>query len=554
MPEPYDYSSAFAGLQAPGDSFLSGIKNGYAITDMQTQRAQQARDLAIQQQKRAVIQTLANNPNASADDYAKAAILVPELHAQFKQAWDTKSAAQAQNDLRRMTEWSAAIQSGQPKIASDGMRSQADAIENTAGGPTPESKALRAKADQVDANPNSANFILKSMIAANPNGKAAIDGIVALGGEQRAQDLAPAAVRKANADAGTAESDHEIKNLGIVAQTAGSLAKPGVKPEQAITMFKSLEARGVIPKGGAQGYIDGMPTDAKDLPDYLKQVQTQGVTAGDQMKYTTPDANAQLSADTQVKTTGMNNRTQLAVQDRIDSREENKGGNVDQKQVENVAQLIATGRMAPLGAMAMRTPYGQAVMSRVAEINPEYRAQDFGTSSKAEKDFATGKNGNAVRSFNVGLSHLDTLGQLADAMGNGDTPAINRLGNYFATQTGKEAPVKFEAAKKVVTDEIVKAIVGAGGTGHDREEAAKTVSAANSPAQLRGVINTYKELMVGQLAGLDQQYRTTTGRDDFHKYLSPQAVALYGKHSGAPATPPASSASSLPAGWTVKVH
>lgn len=216
---------------------------------------------------------------------------------------------------------------------------------------------------------------------------------------------------------------------------------------------------------------------------------------------------------------------------------------LDPKQVENVSDMIASGRMAPLGAMAMRTPFGQAVMSRVAEKNSTYRAQDFGTSSKAEKDFATGKQGNAVRSFNVSLSHLDTLGQLADALNNGDTQVINKLGNSYAQQTGAVAPNNFEAAKKVVTDEVVKAIVGAGGTGHDREEAAKTISSASSPAQLKGVIKTYKDLMVGQLGGLEQQYRITTGRDDFGRYLSPQAQGMLhptGQQSnGAGATAPA---------------
>ena len=60
--------------------------------------------------------------------------------------------------------------------------------------------------------------------------------------------------------------------------------------------------------------------------------------------------------------------------------------------------------------------------------------------------------------------------------------------------------------------------------------------------------------MVGQLSGLDQQYRATTGRNDFHKYLSPQAITLYGKHGGiAPQAAPAA-APAIPAGWTVRQH
>lgn len=149
--------------------------------------------------------------------------------------------------------------------------------------------------------------------------------------------------------------------------------------------------------------------------------------------------------------------------------------------------------------------------------------QDVGAASKAVKDFDTGKQGNNVRSFNTSLRHLDTLSNLSDALNNGDAKLINKIGNLWNTQTGEAAPVNFEAAKKIVADEIVKAIVGSGGGVADREEAAHTIDAANSPAQLKGVIGTYKELMAGQLKGLKQQYETSTGRKDFHKYLSEEA-------------------------------
>lgn len=191
--------------------------------------------------------------------------------------------------------------------------------------------------------------------------------------------------------------------------------------------------------------------------------------------------------------------------------------------VETAAQAIANGQLPALSGFAMKTPYGQQTMARVMQINPNYNAADFGSQSNALKQFTSGKLGNSVRSFNVSISHLDTLSNLADALDNGNTQLINRVGNEWATQTGQAAPTDFNAAKKIVGDEIVKAIVGAGGGVSDREEAAKTINAANSPAQLRGVINTYKELMRGQLGGLQQQYEQSTGRTDFDRFLSPAA-------------------------------
>ena len=203
----------------------------------------------------------------------------------------------------------------------------------------------------------------------------------------------------------------------------------------------------------------------------------------------------------------------------------------DATQVENAAQMIASGQIKPLSGFAMRSPYGQSVMSRVKELNPDYRAGDVESSIKATKDFATGKNGNTVRSLNVAVSHLDNLGELSDALNNNDINLFNKLGNAYAQQTGNPIPTSFNAAKKIVADEIVKGIVGSGGGVSDREEAANTINAANSPAQLKGVIDTYKQLLGGQLSGLKQQYETTTGKKDFNKFISPNTQKNIGDHS-----------------------
>jgi hypothetical protein len=556
MPDPYDYSSAFANLPAPGASFLQGIQNGVALTDLQAQQQQKQIALAQQQQKQQVIQSLVNNPNASADDYAKAAVLVPELSAQFKQAWETKNSAQAQNDLKNMVEWSSAIQSGQPKIASDAMRARADAIENTTGAPTPESKALRAKADQVDANPQAANVILKSMIAANPNGPKAIDAIVAQNKDVRDQSESDATV------AGK-QADNTLKNLGIVAQRAGALAKPGTKPAQAEAMFRTLAAQGIIPKDDLQGYIDGIPSDPKEVPDYLAGIRDSGIKPDEQKKFTTPDANTVANNATSIRTTGMNNATQVKVQQMIADRENSGGDAADftPEAIDNAAKRYnLDGTLPPMGMGAAASAGRTKILNRAAELaagvdGTDQRQNQLNVKNqqRAMQDFTSGKLGSSVRSFNVGISHLDTLGQLADALGNKDTQSINRIGNYFATQTGNPAPTNFNAAKKIVGDEIVKAIVGAGGGVHDREEAAKVIDAANSPAQLKGAINTYKELMIGQLGGLEKQYNASTGRTDFDRFLSPQAQVLRAKHGGvAQQTTPAAPA--IPAGWTVRVH
>jgi hypothetical protein len=210
-------------------------------------------------------------------------------------------------------------------------------------------------------------------------------------------------------------------------------------------------------------------------------------------------------------------------------------GGGDPATVDEVAKHIADGTMQPLTAQALRTPAGMRIMARVYELNPKYDAKDYGVQAKALKDFTTGKQGNTVRSLNVAMDHLDTLSQLGDALKNGNMQAFNKLAQGLAAQTGSAAPTNFDAAKKIVSDEVVKAIIGSGGGVGDRDEAAKAFDKASSPAQLAGAVNTAKRLMRGQLHGLEKQYKESTGRSDFNdRFLSDSARALDQSSAGTP--------------------
>ena len=189
--------------------------------------------------------------------------------------------------------------------------------------------------------------------------------------------------------------------------------------------------------------------------------------------------------------------------------------------LDTVANAIANGQLPPPSGMALTNPRNQQILSRVMEINPKYDFTDVTAKRKAASDFATGKQGQMAQSLNVATEHLDVLGQLADALHNGDVKAFNVISNAFAKQTGAPAPTNFEAVKHIVADEVVKAVLGSGGGVADRQEAVKPFLTAGSPAQLRGAIQQYQALMGGQLRGLEQTYKRTTGKDDFrNQFLS----------------------------------
>lgn len=206
--------------------------------------------------------------------------------------------------------------------------------------------------------------------------------------------------------------------------------------------------------------------------------------------------------------------------------------------IDNQAKAIATYRAQP--QQSSRNPaVTAAIMGRVYEMNPGYDAKQYQAANRAVTAFDTGKQGDQVRSFNTSIAHLNTLQQLAGALGNGDIKAVNSISNTFKDQFGKPAPTNFDAAKNIVGDEIIKAIIGGGGALADRENAQNQVSRANSPAQLAGVIQTYKNLMAGQLVSLKKQYEGSSHLNDFNDKLLPETQKELGNiGAAAPAALP----------------
>lgn len=238
---------------------------------------------------------------------------------------------------------------------------------------------------------------------------------------------------------------------------------------------------------------------------------------------------------------------------------------VDARARERLAAETATGVLSPASLELAANMYAQSgtlpalgigkgaanvkaqIMNRAAEITTGGNAtnaadaaknilgakQDIGSQTQAVKAFATGKQGQQINAFNTAIDHLGTMDKLSDALANGDLKAINFLGNEVAKQTGQPAPTNFNAAKQIVTAEVIKAVVASGGGVTERQEAERNFANANSPAQLKGVIDTYKQLLGGQLKSLNLQYENTTGRKDFDKKLTPDAKATLAKLRGA---------------------
>lgn len=196
-------------------------------------------------------------------------------------------------------------------------------------------------------------------------------------------------------------------------------------------------------------------------------------------------------------------------------------------------QSMTTVRSAP--AMSLQKfiedfPKTHGGREPTAEEVTQFSAH-FSVVQKAQRDFATGKQGQMVNSLNVAISHVETLRELGDALSNGNVTAFNRLAQRWAAETGNPAPTNFDTAKQIVGGEIMKALVAGGGGQGERDELRFAFDRAMSPRALGGAINTAERLLAGQFRGLKKQYETTTGLSDFEQAkMTAEALAIFNRY------------------------
>jgi hypothetical protein len=190
-----------------------------------------------------------------------------------------------------------------------------------------------------------------------------------------------------------------------------------------------------------------------------------------------------------------------------------------------VTKAMAEGRERwPTGSSGYGGMLARARVQAILALNPEAKETDFARNLSGERYAGTAQQREQFtsdttrirgwtrieetmkKSQGVALSHLEELKDLTGRLGNGDINVINYFKQEFQAQTGNPAPTDFDAAKEIVGDEVVKAILGGQSSSKDRENLKNTINRARSPEQLDSAIEVYQRLMAGQMLGLKRQY------------------------------------------------
>ena len=197
---------------------------------------------------------------------------------------------------------------------------------------------------------------------------------------------------------------------------------------------------------------------------------------------------------------------------------QNAGATGANGQPSAIAKSLAAGEMKWSDAVSARTPMSvkQALLAEVKSIKPDFNSGDFSIEQAVRKDFTSGQDAQKLQAFNTAITHMGIFKDMATKLDNTDVRILNQAGNAIGLQFGSDKVTNFNIAKQAFIGEVSRAFDGAGVTMHDREEVEKQISAAGSPAQLKGAAETAEKLLRGKRDVLQQQYETgKTGKPNF---------------------------------------
>lgn len=564
--EPFNYA---AQLQSPSfsDSLNRGFAAGAAIKDQQmqeqafaAQQSQLAAAAAQKQQQQQQLQDFANNPNPTAEDYAKITRAMPQLAEQFTKSWEILKPAQQDAKWNRTVGTYAALQNDKPEAAAQILNDHADALENS--GDEKEAQVNRHLAELAVQNPTYAKKLAYlNLYSVDPKKATALSESL----DSQSKNAAELPGQVADAD---------TKKLAVVGQTLGALEGKSAKPQQVQLAIKSLAKRGVISADEAQEYIGSIPSDAKSIDGYLSQHRLAGTSAKEITQLFTPSADAKLSAassrySTDSSAASAANRLKF---DREQANGEgappmNAGTSGDAflatlpKSSADQVKGLAEGRMAFPTGKAAASPYWQRMINSVAQYDPSFDAVNYGARSKARADLVAGKTGSNIKSINTAIAHIGQLDEQMSAMGNSRFGFYNKAANYLGNKLGNEdlqgKQASVEATAEGVAGEMAKVFRDTGMSAHEIDAWRTKFTSDTTPAAQRGTMQSAMHMLQGRMDAIQDQYNTGMGTTAKPlDILTPDSKAVFGRLIGKKKTAAAPIAAEAPIadGWTVKVH
>lgn len=239
------------------------------------------------------------------------------------------------------------------------------------------------------------------------------------------------------------------------------------------------------------------------------------------------------------------NRLQSAV-DAADAKEQAREREVDRLKQDPgvIAQAKAIQDYdQPMPPLSRNNPRNQAINELVTEQSAA-SGESYETPNYAAKNkFITGLGsttpgspGGQATSMNTIVGHLNTLDRLIDDLkGDSNTVAFRRAAQAVQIEFGlSSAPTNFDVAREMIGGEIVKLVVGAGGTGEDREKTRQAFDRANSTPLLHDAVRVTREIIGSRVGSLVNTAKGLHADKTLMKVLKPETIKALEGESATP--------------------
>ncbi len=226
----------------------------------------------------------------------------------------------------------------------------------------------------------------------------------------------------------------------------------------------------------------------------------------------------------------------------------------DRRRLGKVADAVVAGSATISAVVNARNADKAKLAQLVYEKDPNADLALYPQRVKTRNDFSSaGVTGKTLISASTVIGHMDTLDKKINALDNGGIVKLNSLGNWVSKNVGRPEVSGFLATKGLVNAEMAKIAQGSGVVSNEeRQEFARALDAASSPAQAHEVISTWTDLIKSRVDTIESTWHQTMGdAKPPTPFLSPKAKDLLIKRGYDPKTMEKTGGTAAPAPFAI---
>jgi hypothetical protein len=176
---------------------------------------------------------------------------------------------------------------------------------------------------------------------------------------------------------------------------------------------------------------------------------------------------------------------------------------------------MARGEAPVLAGAAIRSPFGQAVLTHASGADPTFDLASAGTRFTTAKDYASGPTSQNLRALNTVPHHLEDFAKSVDALPNVGGPLSKPINAVIGTYLESSNNPNWQGVKlkqAAVATEMAKVFRGTG-TMSEKEIGDWTakLGTSNSPDSFKEIIKSAVNLIAGRMDAVQSHYNKVMG-------------------------------------------